>query len=357
MMERPPVSPWMRLSRALAPTFAAATIGLGPITAAAKDTVLGMEMIPRNMPNSTIHDVLDALRVSAGLGGHSSFIWHWSEAPVRQLVIDLVPGMHGHGLKSMVQVGAIFLRAPDPPDGLPATFADPQTRARYIADVEAIARARPNYLILATEINLLDRFNRPEFEHFTTLYTQAYDAVKAISPMTQVGASFLYTSWFAEFYVDGRDLPGMLQPLDFIAFTSYPLDLITEGWFASASAVPAEWLGAARLAYPDARIAFSELAWPSKHLGTPESQADFTRQVPRLVSQARPELVTWAVLHDNEFFGRHLLSEESVQFLESLGVDIDALFSHFNGMGLRDGFGNPKPAYYEAAGLVFPPPP
>jgi hypothetical protein len=61
-------------------------------------------------------------------------------------------------------------------------------------------------------------------------------------------------------------------------------------------------------------------------------------------------------MHDMEFYNRSLLNEESTRFLESLGVDIDALFGHFNAMGLRDGYGNPKPAWFDALGMEFPPP-
>lgn len=348
-------APWSRVSSALRAAFVGLALALAALPAAeAKPTVLGMEMIPRHMPSPTYSDLLAALQLTNVIAGHSSFIWHWSEDHNLPLVVNLVGLMKAYGLKSKIQVGPVFLRYPSPPAGYVESFADPLTRQRYLDDVRTIAAAKPDYLVLCTEANLLQRFNPEEFAHFKTLYAEAYHAVKAISPGTSVGASYLYTVWFAEYYVDDKDVPGMLLPRDFIAFTSYPLDLINEGWFASPSDIPAAWFTAGRQAYPSERILFSEMAWPSKHLGTPQTQVELVREIPRLVSGVGPETVTWAVLHDNEFFGRHLLTPEAVAFLEGLDVDIDALFMHFNGMGLLDGFGFPKPAFEDAYHLTFP---
>jgi hypothetical protein len=264
--------------------------------------------------------------------------------------------MHSYGLQSLVQIGAIFLYQPDPPKGYAKTFANAWTRARYLADVETIARAKPNYLILATEINLLYRFNRPEFENFRSLYREAYNRVKAISPNTKVGVSHLYVVWFANYYLDNVDVPAMLGTADFLAFTTYPEFLVREGHYASIKDIPAGWHGAARLAYPNASIVFSEIGWASKVLGTPALQAEFVREIPRLFSTARADLLTWAVLHDVEFYQRSLLDPAATNFLVGIGVNIDELFGHFNGMGLLDGYGNPKPALEEVKKLNIPRP-
>jgi hypothetical protein len=87
-----------------------------------------------------------------------------------------------------------------------------------------------------------------------------------------------------------------------------------------------------------------------------EQQAEFMRNLPRLMSTTRPELVTWAMLYDVDYFTRKLLSADAVSFLEGINVDIDSLFLRFNGMGLLDGTGAPKPGLFDAANLVFPKP-
>lgn len=323
---------------------------------AAKDTPFGAELIAANFPTSTTEDAIQALTLTAEVGGHSSFVWHWSDRVAFPAIPSIVSGMRAFGLKSLIQVGAIFLNAPGPPDGLERSFGNPATRAQFLSDVTAIAKTKPDYLVLATEINILRRFNAPEFEHYRTLYSEAYSIVKLYSPGTHVGVSFLYSLWFYDYYFGKVDVPALLAPMDFIAFTTYPEWLIREGHYPAIADIAPEFHGASRAVYPSARIIFSEVGWASKVRGNPEEQAEFVRNMPRIFSIARPELVTWAVLHDMEFFTRALLSPESEQFLVSLGVDIDALFGHFNAMGLIDGFGNKKPGWHDAMKLNFTPP-
>jgi hypothetical protein len=338
---------------------ACALLGAGspPATAAttAKVTPLGFELIPPHFPNSQYEDILQSLRITSAYGSHSSFIWHWGDAGALPLILPTLPVMKEFGLKSFVQMGAVFIKDPAPPPGYVPSFANLATRQKYLSDIELVARSKPDYLVLVTEANLLARFNPAEFEYYRTLYAAAYQAVKRISPQTSVGASYLYSVWFPEYFLDGKNVPDMLKPYDFIAFTAYPIDMITDGFFPDVASIPAEWYGSLRVAYPGTPVIFSELGWPSKHLGTPESQADFVAALPRLLSTVKPELATWAVLHDMEFFTRDILDAATVEFLISLGVDIDALFIHFNGMGLLTGYGVPKPAMIEATELVFTP--
>lgn len=322
---------------------------------AAKDTPFGVELVPANFPNSTVYDSVRAIQLVAQVGGHGSKVWAWGGDPAAMGTLSPISQvMRQHGLKVFLQMGTIFLGDPAPPQGYVRSFANLWTRFRFLADVKLLALLQPDYLVLTTEANLMYRFNRAEFEHYRSLYTEAYNLVKVWSPNTKVGVSYLYSLWFADYHVDGVDVPAMLTPADFVAFTTYPEWLVREGHFASIADIPPDWYGSSRRAYPDAKIIFSEIGWASKVRGTPELQAEFVRNLPRLMSTTRPELMTWAIEHDVEFYTRALLTPESTAFLVSLGVDIDALFGHFNGMGLLDGFGNPKPGFLEAELLVFP---
>ncbi len=323
---------------------------------AAKDTPLGIELVPANFPNSSVDDVTRALAITAIVGSHASKIWNWGDVASLDKLNTLTVLMKRQGLKSMLQMGTHFLGNPSPPAGLVASFTDPATQARFLHDVGVMAASKPDYLVLTTEANLMHRFNNPEFENYRSLYAQAYALVKTISPQTQVGVSYLYSLWFANFHIDKIDVPALLKPADFIAFTTYPEWLIREGHFATITDIPPDWYGASRKAYPNERLIFSEVGWASKVRGTPEIQAEYISNLPRLMSTTKPELLTWSLLHDVEFYTRALLDDQSTAFLISIGVDIDALFGHFNGMGLLDGFGMPKPALYTAAQLVFPSP-
>ncbi len=321
---------------------------------AAKDTPLGIELVPANFPNSTADDVTRALAITAIVGSHASKIWNWSDVSSLDKLDTLTVLMKQQGLKSMLQMGTHFLGNPSPPAGFVASFADPATRARFLHDVGVLAGSKPDYLVLTTEANLMHRFNNAEFENYRSIYAQAYALVKTISPQTQVGVSYLYSLWFANYQIDKIDVPALLKPADFIAFTTYPEWLIREGHFATISDIPPDWYGTSRKAYPNERLVFSEVGWASKVRGTPEIQAEYISNLPRLMSTTNPELLTWSLLHDVEFYTRDLLDAQSTAFLISIGVDIDALFGHFNGMGLLDGFGTPKPGLYNAAQLSFP---
>ena len=337
----------------LAVTFSAfpdTAIGQG----IAKDTPFGTELVAANFPNSSALDLFNALNISAAVGSHSCLTWHWGDVnSPRSVVVSLPPLMRQFGLKSMIQFGATFLGNPAPPPEYVQSFADPAARQRYIDDVIAVAESQPDYIVLTTEANLMYRFNHPEFENYRSLYTEAYNAIKLVSPNTKVGASYLYSLWFLDWVVNGLDVPALLAPSDFHAFTTYPEWLVREGHYASIADIPPEFHGFARLVYPDTPIVFSEVGWASKGRGTPESQAEFVRHLPRLLSTTGAELVTWALLYDVEFFQLSLLSPEAIAFLVDLGVDIDSLFEHFNGMGLLQGTGIPKAALIEAMQLDF----
>lgn len=333
-----------------------ALLAVAQASMAAKDTPLGIELVPPNFPNSTVDDVTRALAITALVGSHASKIWSWSDVPSLDKLNTLTVLMNQQGLKSMLQMGTHFLGNPTPPTGFVASFADPATQVRFLHDVGVLAGYKPDYLVLTTEANLMHRFNNAEFENYRSVYAQAYALVKTISPQTQVGVSFLYSLWFANHHIDKIDVPALLKPADFIAFTTYPEWLIREGHFATIADIPPDWYGASRKAYPNERLVFSEVGWASKVRGTPEIQAEYLRNLPRLMSTTNPELLTWSLLADVEFYTRALLDAQSTAFLISIGVDIDALFGHFNGMGLLDGFGTPKPGLYTAAQLVFPKP-
>jgi len=323
----------------------------------AKDTIFGSEISPANYPNSTLEEWFGALASISTIGGHASFIWHWGSPDAFDGWSGLVGGARYFGLTILFQMGTTFVNDPSAPPGFANSFGDPDTRARFLEDVQRVALMKPEYLVLTTEVNFLYRFNRPEFENFRTLYTEAYAVIKATSPNTKVGVSHHYAQWVVQRYIDGVDVPAMISPSDFLAFTTYPEDLVEFGAYTSPSDIPAEWFGLARVTYPDARIIFSEVGWSSKApYSSPQVQAEFMRELPRLMSIAGPELVTWALFTDVDVFQRSMLTEEMIAFLVSLGVDIDGLFIRFNGLGLLTGTGAPKPAFAEAAGMVFPAP-
>lgn len=318
-----------------------------------KDTPLGVELVGANYPDSTTEETVLAVALAAQMGSHVMFTWNWGNR-------SFIDGSHAvievaqlQELLVFLQIGTTFLGNPDPPGTLPPSFADEGVRGLYLQDVRTLAELKPDYLVMTTEANIMYRFNNEEFHNFKTLYAEAYQLVKSISPETKVGASFLYGLWFVQRFIDGEDVPSQLEPRDFIAFTSYPAWLLSDGHYERIADIPASWYGLGRTAYPDAEIVFSEVGWASTGKGSELLQAQYMANLPRLMSEAKPSHVTWALLHDVDFFGRGLLTQEDLDFLLGLGVDIDLLFEHFNGTGIRYPDGSPKPAWFQALDLVF----
>src|SRR5262245_53950941 len=91
--------------------FAASAATLNAQTA--KDTLFGSEPVAANGPNGKAQDLVNALSVSAAIGGHSCFTWHWNDPNFLSAdVAALPPLMRQFGLKSVIQVGAAFLGNP-----------------------------------------------------------------------------------------------------------------------------------------------------------------------------------------------------------------------------------------------------
>ncbi len=321
------------------------------------DTPWGVSINPANFPNDTGEDAWRALLKTGAIGSHGSFIWTWNfQAGFKRYEL-LVPLMHTIGLKSFAQVSPNFLGAPSPPYGVGSekSYADSEVRAKYLEDIERMARLQPNYLALATEINLMYYFHPGEFENYISLYRQAYGLAKSLSPRTQVGVTYLYRLFVfdKEFH-----LPSLLGPHDFIAFTTYPDWWVKKGYFNSCAELPAEYYGRIREVFPNTPIVFSEIGWPSvgEH-SSPEEQAIFVSRLPELMVDVQPDLVVWTLLHDTGFFQKEYLDQDTIDFIESLGIHIDKLFDRFNGMGLCNRDGTFKPAWDEALDLDFTPPP
>ena len=82
--------------------------------------------------------------------------------------------------------------------GLPAamegrSLADPDLRAAFVAEAKFIARnMRPEFLALGTEVNATFERNPEGYFAFVEAYREAYDAVKEVSPQTQVFVTFQY---------------------------------------------------------------------------------------------------------------------------------------------------------------------
>ncbi len=203
--------------------------------------------------------------------------------------------------------------ADDSPRGpvLTIDWSDPAQRDAFRRMAVAIAdKYHPRFLGIGNEVNRIWMVNPQAFDLFVAAYAEIYDAVKAVSPRTQVFTVFqLELMKGGGFLVDGaRSRPPQWDlverfagKLDLVAFTTYPfLD------YKAPADIPDDYFreAAARVRRP---IALTEVGWPSRPIagaeasgygGTPEEQAEFVRRLFTLLAGVRPSFVLWSFPHD-----------------------------------------------------------
>ncbi len=329
-------------------------VGLSGLAAAQakQGTPLGSLFTPAHVPNTTGQDTLNAMLETAVIGGHISYMWEWSSGTTGfDRLRDLMPYYRALGFKVFIQINPTGLGEPAPPDSLPKSFADPLTRFRYLADVRKAAELKPEYINLAAEINLVYYLDRTQFDSFKTLYAQAYDLVKSVSPQTKVGVSYHMDLFFSD---EGEfALTETLGTQDYIGFTTYPAWTVYQGHFASIADIPTIYYSRIRSVVPTKPVIFAEVGWPTGGRGSLDDQNAFVQQMPRLLGSVNPELITWTMLHDVNHFRVEALNDVQIEILRGFQVDPAQLFAELNSMGILSWDGPPKPAYLTAKTLVF----
>ena len=130
-----------------------------------------------------------------------------------------------------------------PPSMESATLSDLAWRQAYKqAVIEVVEASRPLYLSIGNEVNRwyekygMGENNPNGFQHFISLYKEIYDAVKELSPQTNVFCTFA-----REIVSENREtnltVLSMFSPenMDLLVFTSYPyavqgINLHLLGW-------------------------------------------------------------------------------------------------------------------------------
>lgn len=133
-----------------------------------------------------------------------------------------------------------------------------------------------------------------------SLYEEIYDAVKAISPETQVFCTFA-REIVAEFREADLEVLNMFDAdkIDMLVFTSYPHAI--QGVNRPRD-IPDDYYKRAADLMPGKPFGFSELGWPSlEAFGGEQGQADIILHVSRRLTVDQGvdlHLLGWAWLHD-----------------------------------------------------------
>jgi hypothetical protein len=176
-----------------------------PLSGPARGYLLGFSEVPARLSTEAL---VEAYELAA----------HYGEVLLVQRPVSWAEFLPGATVSSKVEEDLVAVRestrarglqtvlALDPFDagsrgrllGLPSaytgrTLADPALRAAFVAQAAYIARTvEPAYLVLGTEVNATFERNPEAYTAFVDAYHEAYEAVKAIRPETQVLVSFQY---------------------------------------------------------------------------------------------------------------------------------------------------------------------
>ena len=271
---------------------------------------LGVAITPRNFPSHSALDVDNAFQIAAKISDHAVFIYQWHELNMRivQLMLDkskkagltpilgLSPTTLDQGRKELDIPPDIRRKA-----GLAISFANPLIRKAFKTTVRKLARLQPPYLCLATEINFLAMQRLPEFLHFASLYKEAYEIVKHISPATKVFVSFQW-EWMR--IIDAKEPQKITEhtkvievfrpQLDVVGLTTYP-----SPFHESPEELPPDYY---RWMYRHIKsrdeILFMEIGWPTRGSGNEIEQQAFIQQLPELLVHINVSVIAWALLHD-----------------------------------------------------------
>ncbi len=207
-------------------------------------------------------------------------------------------------------------------------FANPDVRAAFISYAKYLAlNYKPAYMALGVEVDMIYRGRGDgSFRNFLSLYFEAYDAVKSVSPDTMVFPTFQYEDMLGLLNTGSPTLPSWslvnrFEPkIDMLAVTSYP-SLV----FSSVSELPSDYYDAlaGRLDKP---VIFASVGWNSSE--DPSTDPSDSAQVSFL----------YRVLTAAE----HLDARMLVWYLGRDPEAVPAGFAPLSHMGLHDAEGNPK---------------
>jgi hypothetical protein len=208
-------------------------------------------------------------------------------------------------------------------------FSDKDVRASFIAYAKYMAlNYKPAYMAVGVEVDLYyTRRGDAAFRNFVSVYFEAYDAVKEVSPATQVFPTFQYENVLGLLNGGAPSQPAWslvnrFEPkLDLVAVSTFP-----RAAFSAIQALPGDYYSALAK-QTDKPIAFFSSGWASRNDGTDDeaSQVAFVYRIFAAAEELQSPFLIWFLARDPD-----------------VGPD-DGLGS-LASMGLFDASGTPKNA-------------
>ena len=219
---------------------------------------------------------------------------------------------------------------PEDPDGrslADAGFGDPRVRSAFIAYAQYLAlNLKPRYMALGMEVDLYEAARPDDFDNFVSLYFEAYDAVKDISPETLVFPTFQMEA-IQNLLSPAGQPAGPAAPsrwhlvlnfepkVDILAITTYPSFV-----FATPDDIPPDYYDQLRR-YSDAPIAIAAAGYSSGpgregiNEGTEEEQEAFLHRLFQDAERLEMTFVVWFASTDPSF-----VQEPPLDLLQYIGL-------------------------------------
>ena len=289
-----PIRPWFML------IFCVLLVVTLPTTAQAQETLIGVSLSPRSYDADEFLSFLD-LATSSGEIISWSGDWDLLAEPTSapHVLMQLAPTYRF--------TPVVILQFFDQDTGQLFRPLNADTQTQYVDLARQFASThQPAYLGLGIEVNLLHTQQPAAYEAFAGLFADTYEAVKAVSPQTQVFTVFqlermngLGGGLFGG--VNDTDqaqwpLLGDFPAADMVAFTTYP-SLV----FPDPARIPDEYYTVIRQ-HTDKPVLFTELGWPAASTisgweSDEQEQVLFLERFRVLVDELSPTMVIWSFMY------------------------------------------------------------
>lgn len=284
------------------PTTVPATVPVAAVP------LIGVGMTPSTYEGTGFPDFL------AEIDGHTDLLMHaggWAEAGTAGSAIDVAATV-----AEQQGVGSVLVLQP--------------TAQATLDELRTLLTAhQPAYLGLGNEVNLLATKDPAAFEQLVALWQQALPVVRELSPDTKVFVTFQYEwllgrrdGWFGGAVGDPQwDLLDRFPGADLIGLTTYP-SLV----FDHPADLPADYYTQVAQ-HTDLPVILTEVGWTADEAltllpGSATEQTDYIALLSQQAAAARVEAMVWTFVHGEQ------VAEQQ-----------------FNGMGLFDRDGSPRPAW------------
>lgn len=267
-----------------------------PVIEESSGTLKGVSLSPCS---SSAEDFTGFFKEAVQAGDIVMWAGDWNELSIDQGAPKVVTGLAStYGYTPLIEVtihSAGQLIRPLDTDNLQIY------RSRALAFAEEY---QPEYLGLGIEINGLYVKSPTDFEKFVPFYNEVYDAVKEVSPDTQVFTVFQLelmkglTMWEIEENEEHWELINRFKS-DIIAFTTYP-----GIFYRNPSIIPEDHYTAIQ-SHITKPIAFTEIGWhseasPQGWESSEQEQAEFVDTFFRLTKDIDVKIAIWSFMYDPE---------------------------------------------------------